>query len=126
MNITAAGEQRHIASLIGYFIEKIDFGRDLEQQLNTYVECRAIFCNLDEVKDKLILCVCNLAVKAFTLMKGKHSKKTSSFVKVKVNFYSFNAKQNVCYCLQCEITFVGLFGVLSYYHPFYNGHSSKA
>lgn len=80
-SLSPDGEIRYIATLLGSFIEKIDFGRDLEQQLNMYVECRAIFCNLDLVKDKLILCVCELAVKAYKVMKGKHNKKTSAFTK---------------------------------------------
>ena len=79
--LSPEGEKRHIASLLCSFITKIDFGRDLEQQLNMYVECRAIFCNLDQVKDKLINCVCNLAMRCYHLVKGTHSRKTSSFVK---------------------------------------------
>jgi hypothetical protein len=40
-----------------------------------------MFCNLDIVKDRLILCVVGLAMKAHKLVKGKHSKKTATFVK---------------------------------------------
>ena len=40
-SLTAEGEQRFAANLICGFIGKIDFGKDLERQLNTYVECRA-------------------------------------------------------------------------------------
>lgn len=80
-SLSPEGEKRHIASIICAFLDKIDFGKDLEQQLNVYVECRAIFSNLDMVKDKLILCVCSLAVKAFSYMRGKHSKKTAAFAK---------------------------------------------
>lgn len=71
----------YISSLLCHFMDKIDFGRDLEQQLNFYVECRAAFCNLDLIKDKLIMCVSGLAMKTFKYVKGKHSKKTSTFVK---------------------------------------------
>lgn len=42
---------------------------------------RAMFCNLDVVKDRLILCVVGLAMKAHKLVKAKHSKKTANFVK---------------------------------------------
>lgn len=56
--------------------------------INLYVLChttwtapRAMFCNLDIVKDRLILCVVGLAMKAHKLVKGKHSKKTATFVK---------------------------------------------
>lgn len=80
-SLSPEGEQRHVASLISGFIHKIDFGRDLEQQLNVYVECRAAFSNLDAVKDKLITCVASLAVKAYRFVKGRHTKKTGAFVK---------------------------------------------
>ena len=79
--LSPEGERRYIGNLLNGFIGKIDFGRDLEQQLNVYVECRAIFCNLDMVKDQLILCVSGLAVKAYRFMRGKHSKKTAAFAK---------------------------------------------
>lgn len=79
--LSPEGEKKHIALLIGSFIDKIDFGKDLEQQLNVYVECRGIFCNLDRIQDKLVLCTMSLACRALKLVKGKHSKKTSSFVK---------------------------------------------
>jgi anti-sigma28 factor (negative regulator of flagellin synthesis) len=67
--------------LIISFIDLIDFGRDLEQQLNFYVECRGAFPNLDAVKDKLILLVNKLTMKCYMIMKGKHTKKTLTFVK---------------------------------------------
>jgi len=85
-SLSPAGEKKQVAMLLNGFIEKIDFGRDLEQQLNSYVECRSIFCNLDEIKDKLILCVCNLAVKANKFMKGKHNRKTAAFAKACLAF----------------------------------------
>lgn len=79
--LSAVTDVSEVADLLGAFIDRIDFGRDLEQQLNFYVECRAAFCNLDPIKDKLIACVSNLSMKAFKIMKGKHSKKTATFVK---------------------------------------------
>jgi hypothetical protein len=74
-------EIAHIANLLGSFIQKINFGKDLEQQLNFYVDCRAAFCNIDQIKDHLVCCVARLAMRAFQIMKGKHSKKTATFVK---------------------------------------------
>lgn len=85
-SLTAEGEMRFAASLICSFIGKIDFGKDLERQLNTYVECRAAFCNMDEIKYKLILCVNSLAMKTHDLMGGKHSAKTSAFIKACLAF----------------------------------------
>lgn len=79
--MSAEGERKNITSLICAFIGKIDFKKDLEQQLNLFVECRAAFPNLDDVQGRLVVCVANLAMKAHKFMKGKHTKKTSSFVK---------------------------------------------
>lgn len=79
--LSPEGERRQIAMQLVRFIDRIDFGKDLEQQLNIYVECRAIFCNLDIVLERLIVCVSGLAMKAYRFMKGKHSKKTSAFAK---------------------------------------------
>ena len=84
--LSSDGDRKHIAGLLCGFIDKIDYGKDLEQQLNVYVECRAIFCNLDQVKDKLVLCVSELAVKAYRYMRGKHSKKTAAFAKACLAF----------------------------------------
>jgi hypothetical protein len=39
---------------------------------------------LDAVKDRLILAVCALAMRALKFMKSKHTKKTSAFVKVPI------------------------------------------
>lgn len=84
--LTAEVDVSYSASLISSFVDKIDFGNDLEQQLSSYVECRAAFTNLDAVKDKLVLCVSGLAMRANALMKGKHSRKTTSFVKACMAF----------------------------------------
>ena len=62
---------------------QIDFGRDLEKQLSTYVECRQAFTNLDAVTRELVLRVALLTVRAHGFMKGKHNKKTAAFVKVR-------------------------------------------
>eukprot|EP00455_Lapot_gusevi_P016412 TRINITY_DN1845_c0_g1_i12.p1 TRINITY_DN1845_c0_g1~~TRINITY_DN1845_c0_g1_i12.p1 ORF type:complete len:571 (-),score=204.35 TRINITY_DN1845_c0_g1_i12:116-1798(-) len=80
-SLTFDDERRQVGSLIVQFVRKIDFGHDLEQQLNTYVECRAAFTNLDFVTRELVLRVLLLAMKAHRFMHGKHSKKTGAFVK---------------------------------------------
>jgi hypothetical protein len=49
--------------------------------LATYVDCRQAFTNLDGVTTELVLRVCLLASKAHRIIKGVHTKKTSSFVK---------------------------------------------
>jgi len=61
-SLSPDGERNHVAGLICGFVETIDFGRDVEQQLNVYVECRAAFANLDAVLDRLVLLTARLAV----------------------------------------------------------------
>jgi len=79
--LTFADEKRQVSELIVHLIDYIDYGHDLERQLNAYLECRAMFSNLDAI----IYCLCakvgNLAMKAHQFMHGKHNKKTSAFVK---------------------------------------------
>ena len=80
-SLTFEDERRQIAHLLIAFIRSIDYGRDLEQQLSMYVECRQAFTSLDTVTAELIQRVALLANRAHFLMKGRHSKKTSAFVK---------------------------------------------
>lgn len=39
-SLSPVGEAAYRGGLLVRFIEKVDFGKDLEQQLNFYVECR--------------------------------------------------------------------------------------
>lgn len=79
--MTFDDEVRQISQSIVSFIRQIDFGRDLEQQLNIYVDCRQSFTRLDAVTHELVLRVAGLAMQAHRFRKGKHNKKTSAFVK---------------------------------------------
>lgn len=74
-------EKKQISQLLIHFIQSIDFGRDLEQQLGFYVECRQSFRQLDRVICELVVRVMLLCMKAHKFMKGNHSKKTAAFVK---------------------------------------------
>jgi hypothetical protein len=84
--LSPEGERKQISAQLCKFIDRIDFGNDLELQLNTYVDCRAIFSNLDFVTERLIMCVASLAMKAYKLVKGKHTKKTGAFAKACLAF----------------------------------------
>lgn len=84
--LSPEGERKQISAQLCKFIDRIDFGNDLEQQLNTYVDCRAIFSNLDLVTERLIMCVASLTMKAHKLVKGKHTKKTGAFAKACLAF----------------------------------------
>ena len=80
-SLSPADERRQISQLLCKFIGQIDFGNDVEQQLKVLVDCRAAFPNLDSVKDRLVLSVAELGVKAHRLTKGRLTRKTSAFVK---------------------------------------------
>ncbi len=80
-SLSPEGESRHVSSLINGFIDKVNYGRDFEMQLGSYVEFRSAFSNLDEVKVRLVECVGRLAMRTLEMMRGRHSKKTGAFVK---------------------------------------------
>ena len=61
---------KHIRSeLINYFISSVSYGRDFEEQLGFYVECRAAFSNLDSILFYLVQSVCSLAVQTLNITK---------------------------------------------------------
>jgi hypothetical protein len=53
--MTFEDEKRQISKLICRFVRKIQFGNDVEQHLNFFVDCRRFFVSLDSVKDTLVL-----------------------------------------------------------------------
>lgn len=79
-------EKMQIAKLISDFIQKVDFGRDLEHQLNVYVDCRAAFPNLDRVTERLVHSTAKLVMRTYKIVKGNHTRKTGSFVKACLAF----------------------------------------
>lgn len=85
-SLSLADEVRQITRIISHFVFKIDFGRDVEKQLNFYVECRQCFANLDRVKEVLVQCVCQLCMRTLSLARGKHNKKTSAFIRACIAF----------------------------------------
>ncbi|EAL70691.1 hypothetical protein DDB_G0273559 [Dictyostelium discoideum AX4] len=79
-------EVRQVTQLVVNCINKIDFGRDVEKQLNFYVECRQTFINFDGVKNRLVYGVCEICEKTLNLVKGKHTPKTTSFIRACVAY----------------------------------------
>lgn len=79
--LTSDDERRHIGSIISFFILRVNYGRDFEQQLAFYVEARGCFPNLDSVLQTLVCCVNKLAMDTRRIVKGNHSRKTGAFVK---------------------------------------------
>jgi hypothetical protein len=86
--LTSEDERRHIGNLINFFILRVNYGRDFEQQLTFYVNCRGNFPNIDSVLSLLINSVNKLAMETRTIVKGNHNKRTAAFVKACVA-YSF-------------------------------------
>lgn len=76
-----ADEVRRISRLITSFITKMEFGKDFERHLSFFTECRRAFANIESVKKLLVQGALNLAIKTFKIVKGKHTKETSSFVR---------------------------------------------
>ncbi|BFZ02646.1 hypothetical protein BsWGS_05685 [Bradybaena similaris] len=79
--LTLDDEKRVIGNLLCGFLRLVQFGRDFEQQLSFYVECRAYFSNLDSVLITLVQSVNNLTVETRKIVKGNHSRKTAAFVR---------------------------------------------
>jgi len=73
--------RKSYSDLICSSISKINYGKDFEQQLAFYVQCRACFCNLDRVLVHLVHCVNMLSTKVTKIVRGSHTKKTSAFVR---------------------------------------------
>jgi len=84
--LTFQDESRQISKLLCLFVERIDFGRDVEKQLNFYVECRRAFGNLDAVKNSLVLGVNNICCRTWRVVAGRHTKKTAAFVRACVAY----------------------------------------
>lgn len=53
--LTSEEEVESVGKLLREVINKIDFGRDLEQQLKVLTQARGIFINFDQVTDLLVL-----------------------------------------------------------------------
>lgn len=85
-SLSFADEVRQVSSLLVSFVSRIDFGRDLERHLQFFVDCRQAFANLDAVKSRLVVGALQLAMKTLAIVKGKHTKKTSAFVRTCLAF----------------------------------------
>lgn len=79
--MTVDDERRQISNLISFFIRRVSYKRDVEQQLSFYVDARATFTNLDSVYVTLVHCVNELSVETRKIVKGQHNRKTMAFVK---------------------------------------------
>ncbi|KZC14928.1 UPF0505 protein C16orf62 like protein, partial [Dufourea novaeangliae] len=79
--LTVEDEKRQIGQLICSLVQRVDYDRDFEKQLNFYAEARAAFPNLDSVHVQLVQCVNRLAVDTRKIVRGHHTRRTSAFVR---------------------------------------------
>lgn len=79
--MTSHDERRSIGNVISFFILRVNYNRDFEQQLSFYVDARGVFPNLDSVLHTLVSCVNKLAMDTRKIVKGNHTRKTAAFVK---------------------------------------------
>ncbi|XP_043273833.1 VPS35 endosomal protein-sorting factor-like [Venturia canescens] len=79
--LTVDDEKRQIGNLICGLVQRVDYGRDFEKQLNFYAEARAAFPNLDSVHVVLVQCVNRQAVDTRKIVRGHHTRRTSAFVR---------------------------------------------
>jgi len=84
--LTLIDEKRVIGNLITGFLRKIDFGRDFERQLDSYVDARSSFANLETVLVMLVQSVNLLAMRTREVVKGNHTRKTASFIRACVAY----------------------------------------
>lgn len=68
------------------FLDKIDFGNDLEQTLNFYGEMRANFGHLEKIIVTLIYKAAGLIIKARKINKGRITNKLLSFMQASLAF----------------------------------------
>ncbi|XP_033326331.2 VPS35 endosomal protein-sorting factor-like [Megalopta genalis] len=79
--LTVEDEKRQIGQLICSLVQRVDYDRDFEKQLNFYAEARAAFPNLDSVHVQLVQCVNRLSVDTRKIVRGHHTRRTSAFVR---------------------------------------------
>ncbi|KAF7988840.1 hypothetical protein HCN44_007150 [Aphidius gifuensis] len=79
--LTVDDEKRQIGNLICLFIQRVNYDRDFEKQLNFYVESRGIFTNLDIVNIQLVQCVNHQSIETRKIVRGYHTRRTSAFVR---------------------------------------------
>ncbi|XP_053987502.1 VPS35 endosomal protein-sorting factor-like isoform X2 [Hylaeus volcanicus] len=79
--LTVEDEKRQIGQLICGLVQRVDYDRDFEKQLNFYVEARAAFPNLDSVHIQLVQCANRLSVDTRKIVRGHHTRRTSAFVR---------------------------------------------
>lgn len=81
-----AAEKRANEAQIVAFISKVDYGKDVEKQLNFLVECRHSFGGSDAILTAIISAANTLALRTLEIVGGKHTKRSAAFAKACVAF----------------------------------------
>ncbi|CAF0968523.1 unnamed protein product, partial [Rotaria sordida] len=84
--LTNDDELREVSGLLSSLIRKVDYGKDVEQELKFCVEARGLFAYLDSVTITLIQKVNTLAVSTHRIVNGVQSTATSSFIRACMAF----------------------------------------
>ncbi|UJR27431.1 hypothetical protein I4U23_008720 [Adineta vaga] len=84
--LTNDDELREVSTLLSAVIRRVDYGKDVEQELKFCVEARGLFGYVDSVTITLIQKVNKLAVSTHRIVNGVHSTATSSFIRACMAF----------------------------------------
>ncbi|KAJ1485032.1 hypothetical protein T484DRAFT_1893213 [Baffinella frigidus] len=84
--LSTSDERREVQVLIAAFVDKVDFGADLEKHLNFVVDARRFLANLDGVTKSLVMSVLGLIAACNERVKMKHTRRTMAFVKACLAF----------------------------------------
>ncbi|CAM4969975.1 unnamed protein product [Rotaria socialis] len=84
--LTNDDELREVSGLLSALIRKVDYGRDVEQELKFCVEARGLFGYVDSITITLIQKVNTLAVSTHRIVNSVHSTATSSFIRACMAF----------------------------------------
>jgi hypothetical protein len=106
---SGATELRVASELCSRLVELTDFGRDLERQLQLLTEARQSFTLFDGTKKRLCLAAVRLTRRALRLVKGRHSRKTGTFMRAAFAFLhitipalSDTMERLTVYCISAE------------------------
>ena len=79
--LSAPEETAAVTALVEAFLAKIDFGRDLQRQLEVLTDCRRAFTQTDALRSAVIDATAALAARALQLARGRHTQKTAQFAR---------------------------------------------
>ncbi|CAM6113201.1 unnamed protein product [Calypogeia fissa] len=85
-SMSSDDDRRQITNLIIRFVQLVDFGRDLEQNLAFLVDCRGTFADMDPLRVTVVHASNRIAMTTLKMVRGSHAKRTIEFVKACLTF----------------------------------------